>query len=213
MNKRSAKNLIAMIGVIAGFSLTACGRKLDWTQDAPLHDARTLVVERRSEFGSSFPGNSGLEIGQTLTFRHPDTGERITWRIPEGLQPVMIDFDRGVPYYVLTEYTVADYNQWGCPNPPYLVYRYEQGKWMRIAFEALPEPFLNRNLLEMSKEIRGLKDGGHVSAYGLENHWNGYPKTMNIRQISRKKINPIVKGCWESTLHKQGRQSEIDNRR
>lgn len=203
--------VLAPVLLIVG--LSSCGRRLDWTQDAQLHDGRTLVLERLSEFGPSFPGNSGLEIGQTISFRHPDTGERISWRIPDGLQPAMIDFEGGVPYYLLTEYTVSDYNKWGCPNPPYLVYRYEQGKWVRITFEALPEPFLNRNLVGISKEIRGLKDGGHVSVYGLENHWNEYPKAVNIRQISREKISPIGRGCYDDVLIQQGRQSEIDHRR
>jgi hypothetical protein len=199
--------------VLFTLCLFGCGRKLDWAQEAPLYDGRILVVERHSEFGPSFPGNSGMEITQILAFRHPDTGNRISWHIPEGLLPVMIDFDKGTPYYVLTEYTISDYNTWGCPNPPYLVYRYEQGKWTRIAFEELPQRFLARNLVDMSKGINGIKNGQYVSVYGLENHWNKYPKNMNVRQISRKKINPIAQGCYESTLHKQGRQSEIDNRR
>lgn len=212
MQKQKIMMMLLPLLLIA-VCLSSCGRTMDWTQDAPLHDGRTLLVERRSEFSSSFPGNSGMEIRQTLTFRHPDTGERITWRIPEGLHPAMIDFERGVPYYVLTEYTVSDYNKWGCPNPPYLVFRYEQGKWARIAFEALPERFLERNLVVMAKSIRGLKDGGHISLYGLENHWDRYSEKRNIRQISREKISPIAKGCYDDILIQQGRQSEIDNRR
>lgn len=71
-------------------NLVACGRDLDWIQDAPLHDGRVLVVERHS------------------------------------------GFDPGTPNFVLTGNTISDYNTWGCPNPPYLVYRYEQGKWAHL---------------------------------------------------------------------------------
>lgn len=67
------KTVLAPVLLIVG--LSSCGRRLDWTQDAQLHDGRTLVLERRSEFGPSFPGNSGLEIGQTISFLHPDTGK------------------------------------------------------------------------------------------------------------------------------------------
>jgi hypothetical protein len=202
--------------ILSAFSLSGCGQTIDWTQEAPLHDGRILVVERRSERGPPFPGSTGLEVGQTLAFVHPDTNERIKWRIPDGLQPVMIDFDRGVPHYVLKEYTVSDYNKWGCPNPPYLVFRYQKGEWTRVAFEGLPASFLNRNLMTMSKDAQGLKDGGRVSADQVESFWYAVerPKPRHeARRLSREKISPIGKGCFESVLIKQGRQSEIDNRR
>jgi hypothetical protein len=192
-------------------SLTACGRSIDWMQETPLHDGRTITVERHSELGPPFPGSSGMEVGQTLTFQHADTRERITWRMPDGLNPVMIDFDQSVPYYVLKVYTAGDYSKWGCPNPPYLVYRYQQGAWTRLPFEALPTTFVNRNLLPLSKDVQGLKDGQVVSANVMENLWlrveRPKPKQEALK-ISREKVNPIAEGCNPDFLNKQGRQEE-----
>jgi len=211
------KALIVNIGaIVLSVSLTACGKAIDWTEETPLHDGRVLWVERHSELGPSFPGNSGMEIGQSLAFKHPNTGERIAWTIPDGLNPVMIDFDQRIPYYVFAGHTVSDYNKWGCPNPPYLVYRYQHGKWSSVPFESLPASFVSRNLIPMSKDVRGLKDGGRVYANEMENLWARveYPKPkQEARRISREKVNPIAHGCHESVLHKLGRQSEIDNRR
>jgi len=194
-------------------STTGCGRQLNWTQDALLHDGRVLLVERNSVFNSPFPGNSGMEIRQTLTFSHPDTGERITWRLPDGLQPIMLDFEQGAPYYVLNEYTVLDYNKWGCPNPPYIVYLYKKGVWKQVDFSQLPKVFVVRNMAKMAKEIRGLKDGSHISIQGMENYWDQYKNITDFRKISREKINPIGNGCYEDVLIKMGRKAEIDNRR
>lgn len=193
------------------------GKTIDWKQEALLQDGRVLVVERRSELTPSNPFDlsNRMEIGQTLTFHHPDTNERIEWRIPEGLQPVMIDFDHGVSVYVLDTYTVADYSKWGCPNPPYLAYRYQQGKWRHVAFETLPASFTRRNLLEMSMAWRGLKTGGRISADQMEGFWEQAWKSgrgKEARLISREKVNPIAKGCGPGILYALGRESEMDDK-
>lgn len=193
-------------------NLAACSKTIDWAEEAPLHDGRVLRIERHSELGSPFPGNSGMEIGQSLAFTHPDTGERIAWHIPDGLNPVMIDFDQRIPYYVFAAHTVSDYNKWGCPNPPYLVYRFQQGKWTNIPFEALPVSLVSRNLIPMSKDVRGLKDGGRVYADEMENLWARveYPTPkQDARRINREKVNPIANGCYPDVLNEQGRQAEL----
>lgn len=209
------KGIFGSMLVILPLTFTACGKEktLDWHQEALLHDGRTLWVERHSERGSPFPGNSGLETGQTLAFSHPDTGERIEWRIPEGLQPVMLDFEQGVPYYVLDTYVSSDYSKWGCPNPPYLVYRYQQGKWKRVAFELLPAQFVILNLMRMSKDARGLVDGGRISVDQMEAYFkDGEQGTKKFRLILREKVNPIGKGCGADILFSQGRESEMDDK-
>lgn len=203
---------------ILPLTFTACGKEktLDWHQEALLHDGRTLWVERHSERGSPFPGNSGLETGQTLAFSHPDTGERIEWRIPEGLQPVMLDFEQGVPYYVLDTYVSSDYSKWGCPNPPYLVYRYQQGKWKRVAFELLPAQFVILNLMRMSKDARGLVDGGRISVDQMEAYFkDGEQGTKKFRRILREKINPEMfsEECDLNVIMALGRQAEMSEKK
>lgn len=198
--------------ITVSLSLTACGKTIDWKQEVKLHDGRVIVVDRLSKIsGTVFPENVTLEFEQTLTFRHPDSGERIEWKLPQGLQPISFDFDRGTPYYVLRAHTVADYNNWGCPNPPYLVYRFQHGNWSAVAFGELPPHFGKRNVLSMSKYIKNMKDGRTVSPREVEAVIDSFDP--EIRTVSRERVSPIAKGCEESTLIRQGRQSEIDNRR
>ena len=208
-----ALTITRMIGaIVLSVSLTACGKTIDWKQEVKLHDGRVIVVDRQSKIsGTVFPENVTLEFEQTLTFRHPDSGERIEWKLPQGLQPVSFDFDRGTPYYVLHAHTVADYNNWGCPNPPYLVYRYQQGNWNPVAFGELPPHFGKRNVLSMSKYIKNMKDGRTVSPSEVEAVIDSFDP--EIRTVNRKKVNPIAEGCRQSVLHQLGRQSEIDTRR
>jgi hypothetical protein len=150
--------------LLACLSLTACGKTIEWKQEVPLHDGRLIVIDRVSQQGPFNPFlNMRMEVRQELAFTHPDTGERIRWMIPEGLLPYMLDFDDGVPYYVLNAHTVADYNRWGCPNPPWIVYRYERGQWMRVPFEQLPVKFEKVNLMNMAKSYDHFVGDGYVT--------------------------------------------------
>lgn len=201
---------------LAAMGLNACdrGRTIEWKQEAPLHDGSVLVVERISvQTGKVFPENVVMETEQTLIFTHPDTQERIRWTLPKGLQPAALDFDGKIPYLVLKAYTVADYNAWDCPNPPYLVYRFERGAWGRIPFEQLPVVFVSRNLVPMFKDSP-LKEGGdRMTARQLDDYWKDYPNPKTAKAISREKVNAIGEGCFESVLIRLGRKSEIDTRR
>lgn len=209
------RTLFKTISIVAlSIGLAACdrGRTLEWKQEAPLADGRVIVVDRYSEQGPhSNTLNMRMEIGQELAFTHPDTGERIRWRMMDGLQPYMLDFDQQVPYYVLSAYTVADYNRWDCPNPPYLIYRYEHGGWNRTPFEKLPTQFVKPNLMPMAKSYEKYIDNGYVSVRALESYFKS--KRQEYRVIGREKISPIGNGCDEGTLIRLNRQSEIDNRR
>ncbi len=130
--------------------LAACGNAVHWKQEVLLLDGRVIIVERESEqTGKLFPQNISMEKSQFIAFTNPDTGEKVSWSIPQGLKPYALDFDNRVPYLVLNAYTVADYNTWNCPNPPYLVYRHESGNWVPIPFDQLPDKFVRRNLVDI----------------------------------------------------------------
>lgn len=199
----------------AGFALNACGRggkTLEWKQEASLHDGRVIVVDRiAKQTGKIFPENTVIEYEKTLSFTHPDTGVRIGWTLPKGTGAWMLDFDGGYPYLVLRTSSVADYNHWDCPNPPWMAYRYESGQWQRIAQEQLPARFVKPNLLH------GARTDEHATTDGLYTVKEMEAYMLKIdpprRVISREKISPIGEGCHESVLIKQGRQSEIDRRR
>lgn len=198
-------------------SLSACGdgkKTIEWKQEAPLVDGRVVVVERISkQTGRLFPENVSLEYEQTLAFVHPDTQETIRWTLPKGLLPAALDFDGSTAYYLLHAYTVADYNKWGCPNPPWLVYRYERGEWNRVPLEQLPAKITERNLIDMGTAAQRFTTDRYVSAEMLRRYWSSDYYLKKYKLISRDRVNPIARGCFDDVLVKQGRQSEIDYRR
>jgi len=205
--------------LFTGFTLNACGeagKTIEWKQEVPLQDGRVIVVERISrQTGKIMPENVIMESEQTLSFAHPDTQERIRWTLPDGLLPAALDFDGKTPYFVLRAYTVSDYNKWDCPNPPWLVYRYEEGEWGRVRFEKLPAGIVSQNLLPMFKMSPLKEGGGRVTVRQLDDYWRHFAPSERVRAktISREKISPIGKGCDEDVLVRLGRQTEIDKRR
>jgi hypothetical protein len=201
--------------LLAPVLLTACGKgaeHLAWKQEVPLQDGRVVVLDRVSFIGAEdVLMRLRMETEQTLAFTHPDTGQRIEWKIPNGLLPFMLDFEAGVPYYVFYAHTVGDYNNWNCPNPPYMVFKYAREQWLQVPFEELPGPFVKPNLMDMARDNEKFIVNGLVTKETLPGYFKQYDADHNV--ISREKVNPIAEGCHGDVLTKQGRQSEIDYRR
>lgn len=204
------------------------GKTIDWKQEAPLHDGRMLIVDRRSKLSPSNPFDLSMrmEIEQTLTFKHPDTGQKLSWTIPDGLHPAMIDFENGTPYFLFRTAMASDYSKWGCPNPPYLTYRYQNGAWKHIAFESLPASLSRLNLITQSHDAHEnageLPEKSYVPAGVVERFWGrilGRERKSSEKlkgneetQFSREKIEPGIfsERCDWIVLTALGRESELD---
>lgn len=201
--------------VFLAICVSACGsggRTIHWKQEVKLEDGRMLVVERKSKQTKIIlPENTVIEHEKALAFIHPDTGERIQWILPKGTGAWMLDFDSGYPYLVLRTSSVADYNTWECPNPPWLAFRYESGQWQRIKQEHLPVRFMKPNLLHGARTDEQATTDGLYTLREMEAYLQRIDPPRRV--ISREKVSPIGHGCHESVLIRLGRQSEIDTRR
>jgi hypothetical protein len=58
----------------------------------------------------------------------------------------MLDFDAGRPVLVTLAQSGPDYDTFGCPTPPYIIFRYEAGTWGRIPLAELPRSLVRMNL-------------------------------------------------------------------
>lgn len=233
--------MLLVLGVIIWKALPVIdyftGKTIHWKQEAPLHDGRMLIVERVSELGPSNPFDLSMrmEIKQTLSFTHPDTGEMLKWKVPDGLLPVMIDFDQGTPYFLMVTAMASDYSKWGCPNPPYLAYRYQNGKWKHLTFEKFPASLGWLNLFTSSKSPMNkgglLPERSYVQRDKLEQvwaqaRWLRYPdhhprrydkneQGNDARRFSREKGNPAMfsEKCDLNVIMALGRQSEMSDKK
>lgn len=210
LRKRGLGGVLLLISLLS-FTLSAHAddKTIYWKQQIQLQDGRVMMVDRTSkQQGPLFPGHIIIEYEQTLSFTNPDTREKITWTIPTGLMPRMIDFDRKIPYIVFRAGSVTDYNTWNCPNPPHIIFRYINKQWQQITLEQLPDRFVTPNTLDVAPSEKTSVDSlvtvAEMQAFLKRSQFD------ERRIISRKKIHPIAEGCYAGTLYKLNRESEIN---
>jgi hypothetical protein len=206
------KSALAPILVLLSFSACSGEKTVHWKQEVQLQDGRIIEVKRISKrTGNLFPENVHIEYEQTLSFVNPDTREKITWTTPKATLTSMLDFDHGTPYLVLRAGSIADYNTWDCPNPPFIIFRYEKSNWQRIPIDQLPERFVAPNLfLGYGTDDKASSDGVVTTT---EMQKSIKESAKEFKTIYREKVSSIAQGCFGSTLYRLGRQSEIDYRR
>jgi hypothetical protein len=188
-------------------ALCACERSVRWQQDVRLQDGRSLAVERHSKRAmlGFLSGDTG-EISREIAFLHPDGATPIRWLLPRGTAPHLLDFDGPTTYLVLAADSSRSYNDWQCPNPPWIVYRHLAGVWMRIGIDDLPARFATPNLLPMAQADAEKSADGRVAAAEMQAYLNSLPPAL--RGIGRAKLNPLGAGCDEHVLRRLGREAE-----
>lgn len=202
----------SLLSVVLAFLLSGCGRTIDWKQEVKLHDGRTIVLERRSkQVDMQLPTKGTLETWQQIAFTQPNTGRKIQWEVPKGLGIFSLDFNGSTTWIVLKPMSVADYNNWKCPNPPWVVFQMENDVWQQHSIENLPISLGRRNTLPAAASDQIYSDGKFINVDRFDSYLARLDQAQRI--ISREKINPIAHGCHEGVLHLQGRQSEIDTGR
>lgn len=191
--------------LLALLVLGACARIVHWQQEVKLQDGRTLVIARTSkQAGPGLAPRDTTGFARELTFVHPDTAEEIRWELPKGTSAHLLDFDGPATYLVLSANSAAEYNNWQCPNPPWIVYRHLAGIWMRVGIGDLPERFVTPNLLARPDEEKSAD--GRVTLSEMESYLKS--ARPEYRSIGRAKLNPLDQGCQEYLLRQLGREEE-----
>ncbi|WP_180129797.1 hypothetical protein [Rhodoferax sp. BLA1] len=137
-----------------------------WQEEVLLHDGRTIVADRFVRRGGRAEvGQAGAYVEQKLSFTVPDSGQIYNWSDSYSAELGMsnflllaLDVVDNVPYIVADPMGCQSYNKWGRPNPPYVVFKWQDNTWQRIAIEQLPRVVARANLIHSmpDKEIRRL---------------------------------------------------------
>jgi len=190
----------AVLWVVWSFSPTT----LTWKEEVALEDGRTLLVTRRVVMvrGGNLGERPDVEQERRLTFTHPTTGQVITWEngdtFGSRVHPKLLDFDGDRPVLVTVAQSGGDYSLLGCPTPPYIVFRYENGIWNRIPITDLPRRFVWLNLYpSVDKE---LLQGHHyfIGAAETTALYRTQPLDDHralLATVDRRLRNPWVMGC------------------
>lgn len=155
------------VGALAlSLSLGACSGD-SWKEEALQPDGSVIIVTRTTERGGRHEiGQQGAFIHQTLSFNIPGSGQKIEWvdaLSPDlgnsSFLPMLLGVSKGAAYLLATPMGCLSYNKWGRPNPPYVIYKYTNKQWDRVALKELPVEFKAPNLLQSSPDIDSKKTG------------------------------------------------------
>lgn len=172
-----------------------------WKEEVKLHDGQVIVVERFYHLGGypAIESHNRSPLDETLTFRLPGSDKEIVWKTefnngPElnSLGPMLLDVVEGIPYLATSPAGCIAYNKWGRPNPPYVLFKYENGAWQRIPLEAFPAALVHSNLMSRP-DSRILKPYYNVEQ--ASEHMQGRNIASEARSILRETIPDFWKSC------------------
>jgi hypothetical protein len=210
MMRPATASVIATI--VAGFLLLlvqpAGAMTFEWREEVALHDGRIIVVAWNVEL---VPGEPFRKMAGATSFKlsHPTTGQPIVWenagKIGSRLSPTMLDVDAGRLFLVMMGQSVADYSSLGCPTPPYFVFRYDAGLWVRVPLSDLPTRFRKANLLGFPGENLIRESKGYIMAPQVEARFDALRKrgdTEYYGRIDRRIRNPMTLGCNRDAIER-----------
>lgn len=147
--------LLLMMGV----SMSACAGFMgfggdSWKEEVLLHDGQKIIVKRSQSYGGSHEVGQALPINEhTISFTLPGSDQKLTWTSEYGEEIGRTNFNllalhvlHGTPYLVVEPNLCLSYNKWGRPNPPYVIFKHDGEKWLRIPLTELPTEFKTINL-------------------------------------------------------------------
>jgi hypothetical protein len=156
MNRR---HLWLAMGAMAIAVATGCSAKdtpLKWIEDVRLPDGRVVTLTRYQEFkGPHELGDTPTATDYWFEFKHPDTGQIVRWQSDRDLATLAVMMDQKMPV-LLAMPNFGGLDRLGCPNPPYLLYRYEAGAWRQVPIDQIPIKRLRVNMTFNPKEQRVL---------------------------------------------------------
>jgi len=131
-------------------ALSSCsGDSLKWREEVLLSDGRVITLTRYQEF------NGPHELGQPptasnywLEFKHPDTGQTVRWEYGRHLGTVALFIHEKTPYLLVKPRYGSSRRDFDCPDPPYLLYRFESTTWQKTDLGNIPVKQLSANMTD-----------------------------------------------------------------
>jgi hypothetical protein len=194
------------LALIIGVSMNACSATMSWKEEVLLHDGQIIVAERFYNLGGkpTWESRERAPLDETVTFNLPGTNKKIIWKTdfrdsqpePNSLNLIRFDVVKGVPYIATYPAGCIAYNKWGRPNPPQVLFKYENEQWNRIALAELPPELIgtHANVIVGRPATSLLKSSYSVEGVNAENHDidEGPYKT-----ILREAVENYEKNCPE----------------
>lgn len=194
-------------------SMSACAGFLgfggdSWKEEVLLHDGQKIIVERAvKRAGRHELGQRSAISEQSLSFNLPSNNQRVIWKdefsedIGSGnFNPMLLEI-LGNAYVLASPAGCLSYNKWGRPNPPYVVFKYQNKEWKRIPLQELPAEIKLPNLVISSPDDVA-KDAGYglLSAERIKRENTGFSQS-EYQTILREPIRSAGEGCIKTDYY------------
>jgi hypothetical protein len=183
-----------------------------WKEEVLLHDGSKIIVKRSVDRGGRYEiGQQPPIKEQSLTFNIPKTDERITWKSEfsedvglADFQPLLLDIFQGTAYVVTHPVGCLAYNKWGRPNPPYVIFKYQNKVWQRSTIQELPAEIKTPNIIFGSPDNHAEEIGTSLIAAATIQGINSTLTQPEYKTILRDPLpkEQIEQMCMEMVLYK-----------
>lgn len=193
------------------------GHTMRWKEEVLLHDGQIIVAERFYNLGG-YPEPASREraaLDETVTFSLPGTNRKITWKTdfrdtepePNSLNLILFDVVKGVPYIATYPTGCIAYNKWKRPNPPQVLFKYENDQWKHIAVADFPAELTKANVIVGRPATSLLQSFYTVVQVNEENRDIHTPEYNSILRIPMAKAGG---NCGEMVYDGKGGWRGID---
>lgn len=176
-----------------------------WKEEVLLHDGSKIIVDRSVERGGRHELGQRASISeQSLSFVLPSTNQRVTWEDhysedvgSSNFSPMLLEIFGDAAYVLSHPLNDLSYSKWGCPNPPYVVFKYQNKEWKRVPLQELPAEVKLPNLVISSPDdVAKNAKHGVLSVEMIKQANDGFSRS-EYRTILREPIANTGMGCLE----------------
>ena len=199
--------------LMMGVSMSACSKTMSWKEEVKLHDGQIIVAERFYNLGGkpTLESRERAALDSTVTFSLPGTNKKVVWKndfrdsVPEpnSLNLIRLDIVNGVPYIATYPAGCIAYNKWGRPNPPQVLFKYDNDQRQRITLAEFPAELISAhaNVIVGRPATSMLKSFYTVAGVDAENREISTPeyKTILREPLSAERI---MEKCEERVFYK-----------
>ena len=175
--------LLAACILILTAGCSSADDPLRWTEEVRLPDGRAVTLTREQRFDEV-----GYLAGYWLEFLHPETKEKVRFDNRGYLRTAALYVLNGEAHLILTPTFAIHMDAYGCPNPPYLTFKYVNGGWLQLSWEQAPRGAWPKNVTLDPKYVRAqIRRYGHrvpVDAVPSMVDAEGAPPVADLHVVS-----------------------------
>lgn len=197
------RNSLALLALLALGGCGAIGGGVrQWQEEVALPGGKTIIVERSHVLGSTLdrelssmnapPDAKAYVISIPLT-----NGGQAEWAAEDkDMIPLALSVSGDVVQVLASPSDCAAYSKLGRPVPPFLVFRYDSGRWVKATIDEFPSAITEANLMISTSTQRAVNEinKGLVTARAV--------KRLN-EDVGRRRIprQGVVQDIWVGCLH------------